>query len=82
VLVPLSSTVTDSDFDSAASALVSFWWLLLILSGDLYMFALICAHFAFVTVICSHIKMIETLVCHISYCLFVFSHCHFFILGL
>jgi len=81
VLVHFSSTVIDSDFDSASSASVSFWWLLLILSEDLDMFVLICAHFTFVTVICCHIKRTETLVCHISYCLFVFFALSFFRFG-
>jgi hypothetical protein len=49
VLVLLSSTIPNSDFNSASTTSASFRWLLLFPSGDSDRFALICAHFASVT---------------------------------
>jgi len=48
-LVPLFSGVPYVDYDSASSASASFWWLL-VPSGDLDKFALICPSFASVTI--------------------------------
>ena len=46
VLVPLFTTVLFTDFSNAFIALASFWWLILVTSGGLDRFALICAPFA------------------------------------
>jgi hypothetical protein len=56
VLVLLFTTVLFTDFSSAFIALVSFWWLLLVISGGSDRFALICAPFAFETAFCSPLR--------------------------
>jgi hypothetical protein len=52
VLVPLSSSILATDFDSACSTSTSFRWLMLFSSGGLDRFALIGAHVASVTTLC------------------------------
>jgi hypothetical protein len=56
VLVPLFTTVLFTDFNSTFIASVSLWWLLLVTSGGLDRFALICAPFASKTVLCGPLR--------------------------
>lgn len=60
-----------------STTLISLWWLLQFSSKSSNKFALIYAHFAYITAICDHIKRIRILVCPIFYGLFVFSYCCF-----
>ncbi|XP_059457838.1 uncharacterized protein LOC132187516 [Corylus avellana] len=56
VLVPLSSSIPATDFDSAYSTLASFRWLMLFPSGGSNRFDLIWAPFASVTASCGSLR--------------------------
>ena len=56
VLIPLFITVLFTDFSSVFIALASFRWLLLVISGGLDRFALICAPFASETALCGPLR--------------------------
>jgi hypothetical protein len=56
VLVPLYYLVIASNYVSTYLTLVSFWWLLLYLSGSSYRLALICTPFSYVIALCSPLR--------------------------